>query len=154
MEHVDTQCQLQDRAAGASPCRVWMRWREFSSCSIPGDCSEAGKSVRGFVPRSMPLEDRWAVPRFLPGLGGASGCTSTGLLVLFPLNLRQSPPDNPKGKGLGTPGEPRKPWLSSAFRTGGLCRTGRRLQGFGAGFAKSEAGKKGGWGINMIYPIG
>lgn len=92
-------------------------WRLLRGC--------AGKSVRGFVPRSMPLEDRWAVPRFLPGLGGASGCTSTGLLVLFPLNLRQSPSDNPKGKGLGTPGEPRKPWLSSAFRTGGLCRTGR-----------------------------
>lgn len=59
-------------------------WRLLRGC--------AGKSVRGFVPRSMPLEDRWAVPRFLPGLGGASGCTSTGLLVLFPLNLRQSPP--------------------------------------------------------------
>lgn len=54
-------------------------------------------------------------------ISGASGCTSTGLLVLFPLNLRQSSPKNPKGQGLGAPGEPRKPWLSCAIRTGGCA---------------------------------
>lgn len=101
-----------------------MRWREFSSCSTLGNSSEgrgcAGK-CSGLCPTFLSLEE-----------GG--DCQGLSLTLVMPLaavtqtcswyflEIKAEFPKKSKGKkGLGAAGEPRKPWLSSAFRGGGCA---------------------------------
>lgn len=81
----------------------WSTWAPSASCrsftlqsleEVEGRCHAALLetpqraeavlgSVQGFVPHSCHWR-KGALPRSLPNLGGASGCSSTDLLVVFP----------------------------------------------------------------------
>lgn len=72
------------------------------------------------------------MPRSLPSLGGTSASRNKGLLVLFPLNLRQRPPKFLREflESQGSPGSavPSEQWLQGDYRHLGLALLSLRLE--------------------------